>query len=101
MLVQFSIVPLGKGESVSEHIAKIVNLVDQSGLPYRLNPMGTVVEGEWDAVMALIRTCHQEILKTIPRLITTITIDDRPGKPDRITGKIRSVEKRLGREVRK
>ncbi len=101
MLVQFSIVPLGKGESVSEHIAKIVNIVDQSGLPYRLNPMGTVVEGEWDAVMALIRTCHQEVLKTIPRLITTITIDDRPGKPDRITGKIRSVEKRLGREVRK
>ncbi len=101
MLVQFSIVPLGKGESVSEHIAKVVNIVDESGLPYRLHPMGTVVEGEWDAVMALIRTCHQEVLKTMPRLITTITIDDRPGKPDRITGKIRSVEKRLGREVRK
>ncbi len=101
MLVQFSIVPLGKGESVSEHIAEVLKIVDESGLPYRLTPMGTVVEGEWDAVMDLIRTCHQEVLKTIPRLITTITIDDRPGRPDRITGKIRSVEKRLGREVRK
>jgi uncharacterized protein (TIGR00106 family) len=101
MLVQFSIVPLGKGESVSEHISKVLKIVDESGLPYRLTPMGTVVEGEWDAVMALIRTCHLEVLKSIPRLITTITIDDRPGKPDRITEKIRSVEKRLGRELRK
>jgi uncharacterized protein (TIGR00106 family) len=101
MLVQFSIVPIGKGESVSEHISKVLQIVDESGLPYRLTPMGTVVEGEWDAVMTLIRTCHLETLKSIPRLITTITVDDRPGKPDRITEKIRSVEKRLGREVRK
>jgi uncharacterized protein (TIGR00106 family) len=101
MLVQFSIVPLGKGESVSEHVAGVLKIVDESGLPYRLTPMGTVVEGEWDAVMALIRTCHLEVLKTIPRLITTITIDDRPGKPDRITEKIRSVETRLGRQLRK
>jgi uncharacterized protein (TIGR00106 family) len=101
MLVQFSIVPLGKGESVSEQIAKVLKIVDESGLPYRLTPMGTVVEGDWDAVMALIRTCHLEVLQTIPRLITTITIDDRPGKPDRITEKIRSVETKLGRQLRK
>jgi uncharacterized protein (TIGR00106 family) len=101
MLVQFSIVPLGKGESVSEQIAKILKVVDENGLPYRLTPMGTVLEGEWDAVMALIRRCHLEVLKNSPRLITTITIDDRPGKPDRITEKIRSVETKLGRELRK
>ncbi len=101
MLVQFSIVPLGKGESVSEHVAKILKIVDESGLSYRLTPMGTVIEGDWDEVMTLIRTCHLEVLKNSPRLITTITIDDRPGKPDRITEKIRSVEARLGREVRK
>jgi uncharacterized protein (TIGR00106 family) len=101
MLVQFSIVPLGKGESVSEQISKVLKIVDDRGLPYKVTPMGTVVEGEWDAVMALIRTCHLEVLKSIPRLITTITIDDRPGKPDRITEKVRSVEKKLGRELRK
>ena len=60
--------------------------------------MGTVVEGEWDEVMALIRACHLEVLKSIPRLITTITIDDRPGKSDRITEKIRSVERRRARK---
>jgi len=101
MLVQFSIVPLGKGASISEHVSRVLKIVDEGGLPYRLTPMGTVVEGEWDEVMALIRTCHLEVLKSMPRLLTTITIDDRPGKPDRITEKIRSVEKKLGRELKK
>ena len=100
MLVQFSIVPVGGGESISEQIAKVLKIVDERGLPYKLTPMGTIVEGEWDDVIALIRTCHLEVQKSIPRLITSITIDDRPGKPDRITEKIRSVEKRLGREIR-
>jgi uncharacterized protein (TIGR00106 family) len=101
MLVQFSIVPLGMGDSISEHVSKVLKIVDEGGLPYRITPMGTVVEGEWDEVMALIKTCHLEALKGMPRLLTTITIDDRPGKPDRITEKIRSVEKKLGRELRK
>jgi uncharacterized protein (TIGR00106 family) len=101
MLVQFSIVPLGKRESISDHVSKVLKIVDEAGLSYRLTPMGTVVEGEWNEVMALIRTCHLEVLKSMPRLLTTITIDDRPGKPDRITEKIRSVEKKLGRELKK
>ena len=101
MLVQFSIVPLGTGESVSEGVAEVIRIVDESGLPYRTNPMGTVVEGEWDEVIALIRKCHEEALRNASRVLTSISIDDRPGKPDRIIEKIKSVEKRLGREIKK
>ena len=101
MLVQFSIVPLGRGESISGQVARILDLVDGSGLPYRLTPMGTIVEGEWDEVMALIGTCHREALTGAPRALTTVIIDDRPGKADRITEKIHSVETKLGRELRK
>ena len=101
MLVQFSIVPLAKGESISGQVARILDLVDGSGLPYRLTAMGTIVEGEWDEVMALIGKCHREALKEAPRALTTVIIDDRPGKTDRITEKIRSVETKLGRELRK
>jgi uncharacterized protein (TIGR00106 family) len=101
MIAHFSIVPIGAGESISEHVAVIIRMVDESGLPYRANPMGTVVEGEWDEVMALIGSCHRKMLDRSPRVLTSITIDDRPGKPDRITGKIQSVEKRLGREIKK
>ena len=100
MLVQFSVVPLGRGESISAQVAKILDLVDGSGLAYRLTPMGTIVEGEWDEVMALVGKCHREALKGAPRALTTITIDARPGKPARITGKVRSVEAKLGRALK-
>jgi len=101
MLVQFSIVPLGTGESISEGVAEVIRIVDESGLPYRTNPMGTVIEGEWDELMPLIRECHEVTLKSAPRVLTSISIDDRPGKPDRISEKIKSVEKRLGWEIKK
>ncbi len=102
MLVEFSIVPIGKGESLGDELARVMKIVDESGLPYKIGPMGTVVEGRWDDVMALIKRCHEEVLATSPRAITTIRIDDRPSKPmDRIEEKVRSVERRLGRELRK
>lgn len=101
MLAEFSIVPLGKGESLSDKIARVIETVESSGLPYKLNPMGTVIEGNWDDVFGLIRKCHAQVLDVSPRVVTTIRIDDRPGKKDMITGKIGSVEKRLGKEVEK
>ncbi len=101
MLVQFSIVPIGTGESISESVTGVIRIVDESGLPCRTNPMGTVIEGGWDEVMALIRKCHEEVLRGASRVLTSISIDDRPGKPDRITEKVKSVEKRLGREIKK
>lgn len=101
MLIEFSVVPVGAGESIGDQIAKVLKIVDESGLPYKANPMGTVIEGNWDEVMAIIKKCHQEIIKNSPRILTSISIDDRPGKPNRITEKIKSVEKRLGKEVKK
>ena len=101
MLVEFSIVPVGTGESLSDKIAAIVRTVEASGLPYKLNPMGTVIEGNWEEVMSIIRKCHDQVLDESPRVVTTIKIDDRPGKKEMITGKISSVERKLGKKVNK
>ncbi len=101
MLVEFSIVPVGTGESLSDKIANIVRTVESSGLPYRLNPMGTVIEGNWEEVMSIIRKCHDQVLDESPRVVTTIKIDDIPGKKEMITGKISSVERKLGKKVNK
>ena len=87
MLVQFSIVPLDKGVSVGSEVAKVLQIIDNSGLPYKLNPMGTAVEGTWDEVMELIRSCHEETVHGSERVLTSITIDDRKGMQDRIEGK--------------
>jgi len=102
MLAEFNIVPIGSGESMGDHIAAVLKIVDESGLPYRANAMSTVVEGGWDEITGLVRRCHEEVLKKVPRVVINIQLDVRPGKPkDRITEKLKSVEKRLGKEVKK
>lgn len=99
MLAEFSIVPIGVGVSLSNMIAKVMDIIERSHLQYRLNPMGTVVEGEWKEVMNVIEKCHREVLDDCPRVLTTIRIDDRPGRADLIVHKIESVEEKLGRKV--
>jgi len=101
MLAQFNIVPLDKGVSVGGDVAKVLQIIDNSGLPYKLNPMGTVVEGTWNEVMELIRTCHEETVNSSERVLTSISIDDRKGRQNRIEGKIKSLEKRLNKSLRK
>ena len=102
MLAQFNIIPVGSGESIGDSIAEVIRVVEKSGLPYRANAMGTVIEGEWDEVMKVLRDCHDTVLKSSPRVMSSISVDIRPSKPnDRITEKIKSVEKRLGKEVAK
>lgn len=101
MLVEFSIVPLGAGSSISEQVAEVLRIVDASGIPYKINPMGTVVEGEWDKIMKLIRKCHKTVMKNHERVVTTLTIDDRKGKKSRIDQKVTSVERRAGKSLKK
>ncbi len=97
MIAEFSVIPIGRGESLGATVARIVGIIKKSGLPYSLNAMGTVVEGEWDDVMALIKECRAEALKDARRVLLNITIDDRPGRPmNRMKEKVASVEKRLG-----
>lgn len=101
ILVEFSIVPLGKGASVSPVVARVLKIVAESGISYKANPMGTVLEGEWDQVMAIIRACHQEVMKDADRAVTSIKIDDRKGGEERIGKKLESVEQKLGMTLNK
>jgi len=101
MLAEFSIVPIGSGSSVGGQLAQVLKIVDESGLPYKINPMGTVVEGEWSDIMALIKKCHEAVMQTGERALTTISIDDRKGKPNRIDEKVKAIEKRIGKTLKK
>src|SRR2546427_11047687 len=100
MLAEFSITPIGKGTSVSRYVARCVDIVDRSGLAYRLNPMGTVVEGSFDDVVSLIARCHKAVAKDCERVSTLIKIDDRKGATGQLDAKIAAVERRLGRKVK-
>jgi len=64
MLAAFSITPLGTGDSVSASVSDAVRLVRESGLPNETNAMFTNVEGEWDEVMALVKTCVLKVAES-------------------------------------
>jgi uncharacterized protein (TIGR00106 family) len=100
MIAEFSVVPLGKGESLGGLVAEVADIVDKSGLPYKFTAMGTIVEGEWDDVLALIKECHFCLKRQAARLMTTITIDDREKASGRIRGKVEDVEAILGRHLK-
>ncbi|HEU68803.1 MAG TPA: MTH1187 family thiamine-binding protein [Candidatus Acetothermia bacterium] len=87
--------PIGAGESLSSYVARCARIVRESGLPHQLTAMGTIVEGEWDEVLAVIRACHMAVRADVRRVSTLIRIDDREGPAGRLEGKIRSVEDRL------
>ena len=100
MLAEFSITPIGTGVGVSEYVARCLDLVDRSGLDYRLNPMGTVVEGPFDEVLALIARCHKAVAADCDRVSTIVKIDDRRGASRQLEGKVTRVEEALGRRLR-
>lgn len=101
ILLEFSMTPIDKGESVSEYVAKSIDIIDKSGIPYKLGPMGTCLEGEWDEVFGIIKKCFEKMASDCNRISIYIKVDYRKGKSGRLESKIKSVEEKLGREVKK
>ena len=100
VLLEFSMSPLGKGESVGKYVARSLDIIDKSGVDYRLNPMGTVLEGEWDDVFRVVRQCYERMKRDCARISCTIKVDYRKGHSGRLSSKVASVEQRLKRKVR-
>ncbi len=99
VLLEFSMSPMTKGESVSPYVARSLDIVDQSGLPYQLTPMGTIIEGEWHEVMAVVTACFERMRQDCDRVGTQIRIDYRAGPGGRLKSKVKSVEEKLGRKL--
>ncbi|GAG44271.1 unnamed protein product [marine sediment metagenome] len=101
-LVKISIVPVGTGAtSISQYIARVVEVVEgEKDIKYELTAMGTIIEGDLDRILALVRRMHEAVFDgEIRRAVTVIEIDDRRDKPSTISGKVESVKKKLGRKA--
>ena len=98
VLMEFSIFPTDQGESVSEHVSEVIRMIKESGVDYRLTPMGTVIEtdqpAEALAVVEKAATILQE--RDCRRIYAAIKLDIRVDKSGRLEQKIRSVEQRIG-----
>jgi uncharacterized protein (TIGR00106 family) len=95
VIVEFSIFPMDKGESLSPYVARALKIIQESGLPYELNPMGTCVEGEWNDVMALVDRCFQALEKDCKRINLSLKADYRKGPSGRLKSKVASVRQKL------
>jgi len=95
MIAAFSITPIGIGDSVSEPVAEAVRLVRESGLANETNAMFTNVEGDWDEVLALIKSCVMSVAEVAPRVSVVIKIDHRPGVTDALRSKVDAIDQRL------
>jgi len=99
VMLEFSMYPVDKGESLSPYVARSLEIIEASGLPYRLNPMGTVIEGEWTDVFSVVQKCYERMSRDCNRIACSIKVDWRKDATDRIEGKIASVEQKLGRKL--
>jgi uncharacterized protein (TIGR00106 family) len=100
VLLEFSMAPVGQGESVSAQVARILDVIDKSGVPYQLTPMGTILEGEWDAVMGVVTACFRELKRDSTRIAVNLKVDYRAGPAGRLHSKTARVQERLGRALK-
>jgi uncharacterized protein YqgV (UPF0045/DUF77 family) len=98
MLVAFSVAPSGGDDpngSVHDAVAAAVRVVRESGLPNRTSSMFTEIEGDWDAVMDVVRRATEAVAAYGPRVSLVLKADIRPGFEGEITGKLDRLEQAL------
>jgi uncharacterized protein (TIGR00106 family) len=102
MLLELSVIPLGRGHSIGADIADLVKITDRSGLDYRLTAAGTILEGSWDQLMDVARQCHQEMRKKTERVVITLMkVDDYGERAGRLSAALESVETKVGKTLEK
>jgi uncharacterized protein (TIGR00106 family) len=95
-IVDLCVVPLGVGVSVSEYVVACERVVKEAGLESRLHSYGTNIEGEWDAVFAAIKKCHETVhAMGAPRISTIIKVGTRTDRDQTMDDKVRSVQSKL------
>ncbi len=102
MIAQFTLLPVGtKSDSLSTILAQALKPVIESNLNYKITPMATIVEGEWEEIMSLIDRCRKILSKKCDRVSLSISIDDRKRAKNPMNAKIQSLEKKMGKKLNK
>ena len=97
-LVEFAMFPTDSGESKSGYVARVIEIVRESGLPYQLTAMGTIIEGESvSEVFAVIEKAYESLQIDCNRVYSVVKIDYRKGPVGRLEKKVASVESKLSK----
>ncbi len=96
VMIDLCVVPMGVGVSVSEYVAECERVIDAAGLDSELHPYGTVIEGDWDAVFAVVKQCHERVhAMGAPRVFTAIKAGTRTDRDQTMADKVDSVRRKL------
>ena len=99
VMVDLCVVPMGVGVSVSAYIAECEKIIAGAGLAHQLHPYGTVIEGDWDAVFAAVRACHERVHALgAPRVFTSLKVGTRTDREQSMQDKVDSVRRKLDAE---
>ena len=97
VMVNLQVVPIGTEVSVSRYIAACEQVLEEAGLHYVLHANGTNIEGEWDAVFAAIRACHEKVhAMGAPRIQSVVSVGTRTDKEQSLQDKVDSVSRLMG-----
>jgi uncharacterized protein (TIGR00106 family) len=91
VVAEVSIVPLGKGASVSKYVKKAIAVFNKYDLKVEPNAMGTVLEGDLDKILRAFKEAHEEVLKDMDRVVSSLKIDERKDKENTITRKLKAI----------
>lgn len=99
-IVEVSIIPLGvSGSSLSGYVAQVLSVLRESSLSYELTAMGTIISGDLDEILSVVRRMHESLFSPdVSRVLTQIKIDDRRDQPASPGQKIRSVMEKLSQK---
>ena len=96
VILDLCLVPIGVGVSVSKYVAACERVLTEAGLSPKLHAYGTIVEGEWNRVLAAVRQCHEKVHEMgAPRISTTIKLGTRTDRAQTAEQKVRSVQEKL------
>ncbi len=101
VLMEFSMFPTDKGESVSPYVSRILAFIDGSGVSYRLTPMGTIIETDTlDEALRIMSEAYKRLDQDCKRVYVSAKLDIRKDRKNGLTQKIDSLEKHTGTKLR-
>ncbi|MFC0269235.1 MTH1187 family thiamine-binding protein [Kushneria aurantia] len=92
VMIDLCVVPLGVGVSVAPYVAACQQVLEDAGLSHQMHAYGTNVEGEWEAVFAAVKRCHEVVHEMgAPRITTSMRIGTRTDREQSMADKVQSV----------
>ena len=91
-LVAVAIATFGVGDELAEHVAEVVRVIRESGLPSKTSSMFTEIEGEWDEVMRVVKDATMVLAEKGIRTEVVLKADVRPGFENMMERKVAVVD---------